>query len=110
MKKHGSKKFTSGNNHVLFSSLLRTVANEIKLLRHLWLEALDAKRDSVFGSEIPLIQLLMRGIFPSLAECEKIVPRINVFCSLFSWYLFTVHDEEFFGRTGENCLTYRNNY
>ncbi|XP_065569071.1 ubiquitin-protein ligase E3C-like isoform X2 [Artemia franciscana] len=79
--------------------LLRTVANEIKLLRHLWLEALDAKRDSVFGSEIPLIQLLMRGIFPSLAECEKIVPRINVFCSLFSWYLFTVHDEEFFGRT-----------
>ena len=48
------------------------------------------------------LQYLSRGVQLPSREGTAIVERLGTFCSLFSLYLSTLHDAEFYGETAAN--------
>ena len=59
------------------------------------------KQQSLFGSsDNSLIQMLAKGVNLTFQEIQRIVPVLDVFCSLFSHLLVTLDDSEFFNESG----------
>jgi ubiquitin-protein ligase E3 C len=81
--------------------LLYTLAFKPSFLRQLLTHIQSEKQVSLFGSsDTSLIALLSRGVNLSPAEIQRIVPLLDVFCSLFSHLLVTLDDREFFNDSG----------
>ncbi|KAK2578758.1 hypothetical protein KPH14_012282 [Odynerus spinipes] len=78
---------------------LEQCINMINEQQHVYriLQVLDRVcQTSVFGGAAPLLQVISRGIPLSAEDSRKIVPLLDVFCSLFSLLIATLHDTEFF--------------
>lgn len=59
------------------------------------------KQFSLFGSsDTSLILLLAKGVHLTPSESQRIVPVLDVFCSLFSHLLVTLDDSEFYNESG----------
>ncbi|KAH0553850.1 ubiquitin-protein ligase E3C [Cotesia glomerata] len=67
--------------------LLYMLAFKPVFLRRLWATMLSTP---------PLLQMISRGIPPSIENTKKVAPMVAVFCSLFSLLIATLHDNEFF--------------
>ncbi|XP_047364383.1 ubiquitin-protein ligase E3C [Vespa velutina] len=76
--------------------LLYMLAFKPEFLKYLWTALLSVYQTSVFGGAAPLLQVISRGIPLSAEDSKKIVPLLDVFCSLFSLLIATLHDSEFF--------------
>ncbi|KAF7386370.1 hypothetical protein HZH68_013502 [Vespula germanica] len=76
--------------------LLYMLAFKPEFLKYLWTALLSVYQASVFGGAAPLLQVISRGIPLSIEDSKKIVPLLDVFCSLFSLLIATLHDSEFF--------------
>lgn len=76
--------------------LLYMLAFKPEFLKYLWIALLSVHQTSVFGGAAPLLQVISRGIPLSAEDSKKIVPLLDVFCSLFSLLIATLHDSEFF--------------
>lgn len=76
--------------------LLYMLAFKPEFLKHLWAALLSVCQTSIFGGAAPLLQVISCGISLSAEDTKKIVPLLDVFCSLFSLLIATLHDSEFF--------------
>ena len=92
-------KFISNNVFkILYFRLLYTLAFKPSYLQQL-LGHIKSEM-TLFGSS----ELFAQGVHLGLAESKKIVPVLDVFCSLFSHLLVTLDDSEFFSDESSNNL------
>ncbi|CAD5111600.1 DgyrCDS895 [Dimorphilus gyrociliatus] len=79
------------------SKLLYTLAFNVGFLRKLWNVCQTFSIKGAFGTNNSLIKLLSTASNNLTDEhIGKIVPLFSLFCSLFSHYLISLHDSEFF--------------
>jgi len=84
------------NNRLLYS-----LACTPNFLRQLLVYIRSEKQVSLFASpDTFLIQLLTKGVNLTHEEVQRIVPTLDVFCSLFSHLLVMMDDSEFFQDSG----------
>lgn len=75
-------------------------------LKHLWDKILTESQTSIMGCATPLVQLIARGSPLSDDETRRVVHLLAVFCSMFTLFLTTLHDSEFYGeQSGNTFLT-----
>jgi ubiquitin-protein ligase E3 C len=80
--------------------LLYTLAFKPSYLQQLLAYIKSEKQISLFGSsDTALIQLLAKGVHLKSTEIQRIVPALDVFCSLFSHLLVTLDDSEFYNES-----------
>lgn len=83
-------------------SLLYTLAFKPSYLQQLLAHIRAEKQISLFGSsDTSLIQLLAKGVHLAPSETQRIVPVLDVFCSLFSHLLVTLDNSEFYHDSSE---------
>lgn len=83
--------------------LLYTLAFKPSYLQQLLAYIKSEKQISLFGSsDTALIQLLAKGVHLKSTEIQRIVPALDVFCSLFSHLLVTLDDSEFYNESAMN--------
>lgn len=83
------------------SRLLYTLAFKPSYLQQLLNHIKSEKQISLFGSsDTSLVQLLAKGVHLTSSEIDRIVPVLDVFCSLFSHLLVTLDDSEFYHESG----------
>lgn len=81
--------------------LLYTLAFKPSYLQQLLGHIKSEKQVSLFGSsDTSLVQLLAKGVHLASSEIQRIVPVLDVFCSLFSHLLVTLDDSEFYNESG----------
>lgn len=76
--------------------LLYTLAFRPTFLRHLWRYILTAASPCLFGNPTPVYSMLARGTNIGPEVWPLIVPHLSLFCSLFSYLLPTLDDDEFY--------------
>ncbi|XP_075215548.1 ubiquitin-protein ligase E3C [Lycorma delicatula] len=86
-----SNKLAGYEYKLLFSLALRN-----DFLSELWKLIMSANRMSLFGNPTPLLTVLSRGLSMTPDETRRIVPLLATFCSLFSLFISTLHDAEFY--------------
>ncbi|XP_057365077.1 ubiquitin-protein ligase E3C-like [Daphnia carinata] len=80
--------------------LLYTLAFKPCYLQQLLVYIKSEKQISLFGSsDTSLILLLAKGVHLTPSESQRIVPVLDVFCSLFSHLLVTLDDSEFYNES-----------
>ncbi|XP_046457732.1 ubiquitin-protein ligase E3C-like isoform X1 [Daphnia pulex] len=80
--------------------LLYTLAFKPCYLQQLLGHIKSEKQVSLFGSsDTSLVQLLAKGVHLAHSEIDRIVPVLDVFCSLFSHLLVTLDDSEFYNES-----------
>ncbi|KAG1663862.1 Ubiquitin-protein ligase E3C [Nymphon striatum] len=84
--------------------LLYILAFRRTFLHCLWDSITSYHMISIFDSKTPLLQVLARGLILSNVERESIFPKLAVFCSLFSYLLYTVDDAELSNIGKENSV------
>jgi ubiquitin-protein ligase E3 C len=90
-------------NRTIISRLLYTLAFKPCYLQQLLGHIKSEKQVSLFGSsDTSLVQLLAKGVHLAHSEIDRIVPVLDVFCSLFSHLLVTLDDSEFYNESGSS--------
>lgn len=85
--------------------LLYTVAFNCEFHRKLWRSIMSAGSASLFGQNIPIHAQICKGdINISQESWELVLPRLRLFCSLYSYLLPTLDDEEFYSNEQKNIL------
>ncbi|KAF7992978.1 hypothetical protein HCN44_005759 [Aphidius gifuensis] len=85
--------------------LLYMLAFKPTFLRRLWTTLITTCQTSIFGgTSTPLVQIMSRGIAPTIEDSKNIVSLLAVFCSLFSLLIATLHDAEFFIEFKDNTM------
>ena len=88
-------------NLLIYCRLLYSLACTPNFLRQLLVYIRSEKQTSLFAStDTFLIHLLTKGVNLTHEEVQRIVPTLDVFCSLFSHLLVMMDDSEFFNDSG----------
>jgi ubiquitin-protein ligase E3 C len=85
--------------------LLYTIAFSKEFSRSLWRSIMSTTTNSLYGNNLPIYTLISRGSQTiSHDSWKSILPKLRLFCSLSSYLLPTLGDDEFY--TNENSLVY----
>lgn len=76
--------------------LLYTVAFSREFSKSLWRSIITATSTNLFGSNSPIYLQIIRGSTISDGSWSQILPQLKLFCSLYSYLLPTLDDEEFY--------------
>lgn len=99
--------FTLAHEHLAIFNcpLLYTIAFSWEFLRKLWKSIVSVKTTSLFGQSTPIyIQIRKGDTNISHESWEAILPRLKLFCSLYSYLLPTLDDEEFYSSDHRSIL------
>lgn len=81
--------------------LLYTVAFSREFSRSLWRSITTLSGANIFGKNTPVYIELTRGKNISHESWESILPQLKLFCSLYSYLLPTLDDEEFYSENDD---------
>lgn len=93
--------FTLSNEELAIFNcpLLFTIAFNWEFLRKLWQSILSTCNQSLFGYHAPIYMQITKGdVSISPESWEAILPRLKLFCSVYSYLLPTLDDEEFYSK------------
>lgn len=76
--------------------LLYTVAFSREFSRSLWKSIITSTSKTIYGTNTPIYLQLTRGSSISQESWKSILPQLRLFCSLYSYLLPTLDDEEFY--------------
>lgn len=79
--------------------LLYTVAFSREFSKSLWKGIITTTNWNLFGASSPIYQQIIRGNPISDKSWSQILPQLRLFCSLYSYLLPTLDDEEFYTDT-----------
>lgn len=85
--------------------LLYTVAFNREFSRSLWKSTITSTSMTIYGTNIPIYFQLTRGNNISQESWESILPQLRLFCSLYSYLLPTLDDEEFYTDNESSLFT-----
>lgn len=85
--------------------LLYTVAFSREFSRSLWKSIITSTSMTIYGTNTPIYLQLTRGNNINQQSWESILPQLRLFCSLYSYLLPTLDDEEFYTDDEKSIFT-----
>lgn len=76
--------------------LLYTVAFSREFSRSLWKSIISSSNSTLYGTSTPIYKQIIRGNNIGYDSWKSILPQLRLFCSLYSYLLPTLDDEEFY--------------